>query len=54
MMHAIEGYMKQTIVGRGPGVSSATLVSCRHIMKESPEVVRRWVPEGQEALFSDW
>ncbi|KAG7163486.1 Coatomer subunit gamma-2-like [Homarus americanus] len=50
---AIERYMKQAIVDRAPGVSSAALVSCRHIMKDSPDVVKRWVSEVQEALSSD-
>lgn len=54
MMQAIDRYMKQAIVDRAPGVSSAALVSCRHILKESPEVVKRWVSEVQEALSSDW
>lgn len=54
MMQAIERYMKQAIVDRAPGVSSAALVSCRHIMKDSPDVVKRWVNEVQEALSSDW
>ncbi|XP_063610262.1 coatomer subunit gamma-2-like [Penaeus indicus] len=53
MMQAIERYMKQAIVDRAPGVSSAALVSCRHIMKDSPDVVKRWVSEVQEALSSD-
>ncbi|XP_068235109.1 coatomer subunit gamma-2-like [Palaemon carinicauda] len=53
MMQAIERYMKQAIVDRASGVSSAALVSCRHIMKESPDVVKRWVSEVQEALSSD-
>ncbi|KAK8403505.1 hypothetical protein O3P69_000520 [Scylla paramamosain] len=53
MMQAIDRYMKQAIVDRAPGVSSAALVSCRHILKESPEVVKRWVSEVQEALSSD-
>lgn len=53
MMQAIERYMKQAIVDRAPGVSSAALVSCRHIMKDSPDVVKRWVSEVQEALVSD-
>ncbi|XP_076062943.1 coat protein (coatomer) gamma isoform X3 [Oratosquilla oratoria] len=53
MMQAIERYMKQAIVDKAPGVSSAALVSCRHIMNESPDVVKRWVSEVQEALSSD-
>ncbi|KAB7496578.1 Coatomer subunit gamma-2 [Armadillidium nasatum] len=53
MMQSIERYMKQAIVDRTPGVSSAALVSCRHIMTQSPEVVKRWVSEVQEALSSD-
>ena len=53
MIQAIERYMKQAIVDKTSGVSSAALVSCRHIMKDSPEVVKRWIPEVQEALTSD-
>ena len=53
MMQAIERYMKQAIVDKAPGVSSAALVSCRHLMMQSPEVVKRWVSEVQEALSSD-
>lgn len=52
-MQSIERYMKQAIVDRTPGVSSAALVSCRHIMIQSPDVVKRWVSEVQEALSSD-
>ena len=53
MMQAIDRYMKQAIVDRTAGVSSAALVSCRHIMTQSPDVVKRWVSEVQEALSSD-
>ena len=53
MMQAIERYMKQAIVDKASGVSSAALVSCHHIMRDSPEVVKRWVSEVQEALLSD-
>lgn len=53
MLQAIERYMKQAIVDKVPSVSSAALVSSLHLMKRSPEVVRRWANEVQEAVSSD-
>uniref|UniRef100_A0A915DV57 Coatomer subunit gamma n=1 Tax=Ditylenchus dipsaci TaxID=166011 RepID=A0A915DV57_9BILA len=53
MLQAIERYMKQAIVDKVPAVSSAALVSSLHLMKKSPDVVRRWVNEVQEAVSSD-
>lgn len=68
MLQAIERYMKQVIfifyilvffnifkaiVDKVPSVSSAALVSSLHLMKKSPEVIRRWVNEVQEAVSSD-
>ncbi|GFY78140.1 coatomer subunit gamma-2 [Trichonephila inaurata madagascariensis] len=53
MLQAIERYMKQAIVDKNSSVSSAALVSSLHLMKESPEVVKRWVNEAQEAANSD-
>uniref|UniRef100_A0A914VS24 Clathrin/coatomer adaptor adaptin-like N-terminal domain-containing protein n=1 Tax=Plectus sambesii TaxID=2011161 RepID=A0A914VS24_9BILA len=53
MLQAIERYMKQAIVDKVPAVASAALVSSLHLMKRSPEVVRRWVNEVQEAVSSD-
>lgn len=53
MLQAIERYMKQAIVDKIHAVSSASLVSSLHLMKTSPEVVKRWVNEAQEAVNSD-
>lgn len=53
MLQAVERYMKQAMVDRATGVSSAALVSCRHIAQHSPDVVKRWVAEVQEAVQSD-
>lgn len=53
MLQSIERYMKQAIVDKVPGVSSAALVSSLHLSKSSQEVVKRWVNEAQEAVNSD-
>jgi coatomer subunit gamma len=53
MLQAIERYMKQAIVDKVPAVSSAALVSSLHLIKRSPEVVRRWGNEVQEAVSSE-
>lgn len=53
MLQAIERYMKQAIVDRNPGVSSAALVSSLHLTKIAGDVVKRWVNEAQEAVNSD-
>jgi len=53
MLQAIERYMKQAIVDRSAAVSSAALVSALHLMRSSPDVVKRWSNEAQEALNSD-
>ncbi|KAH8032645.1 hypothetical protein HPB51_026098 [Rhipicephalus microplus] len=53
MLQAIERYMKQAIVDKNHGVSSAALVSSLHLMFVSPDVVKRWVNEAQEAVNSD-
>lgn len=53
MLQAIERYMKQAIVDKNPGVSSAALVSSLHLTKLAPEVVKRWVNEAQEAVNND-
>lgn len=46
MLQTIERYMKQAIVDKVPAVSSAALVSSLHLIRKSPEVVRRWVIPG--------
>ncbi|KAJ8047390.1 Coatomer subunit gamma-2 [Holothuria leucospilota] len=53
MLQAIERFMKQAIVDKVPSVSSAALASSLHLMKQNPDVVRRWVNEVQEAASSD-
>ncbi|EYC22058.1 hypothetical protein Y032_0018g3689 [Ancylostoma ceylanicum] len=53
MLQTIERYMKQAIVDKNGAVSSAALVSSKHLMKKSAEVVRRWANEVQEAVSSD-
>lgn len=53
MLQAIERYMKQAIVDKNTGVSSAALVSSIHLTKLAPEVVKRWVNEAQEAVNSE-
>ncbi|TKR82477.1 hypothetical protein L596_016197 [Steinernema carpocapsae] len=50
MLQAIERYMKQAIVDKSPAVASAALVSSLHLLKQSPEVIRRWANEVQEAV----
>ena len=45
--------MKQAIVDKLSSVSSAALVSSLHLMKQGPEVVKRWVNEVQETVNSD-
>ncbi|KAH7700508.1 gamma-coatomer protein, partial [Aphelenchoides avenae] len=53
MLQAIERYMKQAIVDKVPAVASAALVSSLHMLKKSPDVIRRWANEVQEAVSSD-
>ena len=42
MMQNVERYMKQAIVDKLPSVSSAALTSSIHLMRQSPEIVKRW------------
>ncbi|XP_072181586.1 coatomer subunit gamma-2-like [Diadema setosum] len=53
MLQGIERYMKQAIVDKVSNVSSAALCSSLHLLKHSPDVVKRWVNEVQEAASSD-
>jgi len=50
MLQQVERYMKQAIVDRAPSVSSAALVSCRHIHSTAPDMVKRCVAEVAEVL----
>ena len=49
MLTNIERYLKQAIVDKQPLVASAALVAGMKLMKTSPEVVRRWVNEINQA-----
>mmetsp|Transcript_4629 Transcript_4629/g.5947 ORF Transcript_4629/g.5947 Transcript_4629/m.5947 type:complete len:950 (+) Transcript_4629:67-2916(+) len=53
MLGAIERYIKQAIVDKNTLVSSCALVSGIYLMRVSPEVVRRWTNEVQEAVQSN-
>jgi len=53
MLQSIERYIKQAIVDKLPSVSSAALVSSLHLMKQGPDVVKRWLNEVQNAASSD-
>ncbi|XP_050436420.1 coatomer subunit gamma-2 isoform X2 [Adelges cooleyi] len=55
MLQTIERYMKQAIVDKNPGISSAALVSCLHLCNSASatDVVKRSLNEIQEALNSD-
>ena len=53
MLAQVDRTIKPLIVDRNPMVSSAALVSGHLLMKDSPEIVKRWVSEVQEALVSD-
>mmetsp|Transcript_28114 Transcript_28114/g.84534 ORF Transcript_28114/g.84534 Transcript_28114/m.84534 type:complete len:657 (-) Transcript_28114:1024-2994(-) len=52
MLGAIERYIKQAIVDKNVMVASSALVAGAHLIRGSPDVVRRWVNEVQEALNS--
>ena len=49
-MQSVERDMKQAIVDPLPSVSSPALTSSTHLMRQSPEVVKRWLNEVQEAV----
>lgn len=52
MLGSVERYLKQAIVDKESYVASAAIVSGCHLMATSPEIVKRWVSEVQEALAS--
>jgi len=52
MLGAIERYLKQAIVDRNAFVASSALVAGARLFRTSPEIVRRWVNEVQEAVNS--
>lgn len=52
MLGAIERYIKQAIVDSNAFVASSALLAGSQLMHTSPEVVRRWINEVQEAINS--
>lgn len=52
MLQGIERYFKQSLVDQNPAVASAALVSSVHLMKNSHDVVKRWVNEVTQVR--DW
>lgn len=52
MLPGIERYFKQALVDTNAAVASAALVSSVHLMKDSHDVVKRWVNEVTRALDS--
>ena len=52
MLGQIERYVKQSIVDKSPFVASAALTAGIHLIRDNPDVVKRWVTEVQEATTS--
>ncbi|KAF5443962.1 hypothetical protein F2P56_036475 [Juglans regia] len=52
LLTQIERYLKQAIVDKNPVVASAALVSGIHLFQTTPEIVKRWSNEVQEAIQS--
>lgn len=52
MLASMERFIKQAIVDRNSFVSSSALIAGEHLFNHSPEVVKRWSNEVQEALSS--
>eukprot|EP01125_Pyxidicula_operculata_P013280 TRINITY_DN4391_c0_g1_i1.p2 TRINITY_DN4391_c0_g1~~TRINITY_DN4391_c0_g1_i1.p2 ORF type:complete len:805 (-),score=190.65 TRINITY_DN4391_c0_g1_i1:2803-5217(-) len=52
MLSQMERYLKQAIVDKEPYVASSALVAGVHLFEQSPDVIKRWVTEVQEALNS--
>eukprot|EP00245_Coleochaete_scutata_P011586 TRINITY_DN4319_c0_g2_i1.p1 TRINITY_DN4319_c0_g2~~TRINITY_DN4319_c0_g2_i1.p1 ORF type:complete len:907 (-),score=212.04 TRINITY_DN4319_c0_g2_i1:451-3171(-) len=52
LLGQIERYLKQAVVDKNPVVSSAALVSGVHLLQTSPDIVKRWSNEVQEAVQS--
>lgn len=49
MLNQVERYIKSSIIDKDPYVASSALVSSYHLMRNSPDIVKRWVSEIQEA-----
>lgn len=52
MLGAIERYVKQAIVDKNSLVASSALMSGIFLMQHSPDIVKRWVNEVQEAVHN--
>ncbi len=52
MLAQVERYLKQAVVVKEAYVASAALVSGLHLMRLSPDIIKRWVNEVQQALSS--
>lgn len=52
MLQGIERFFKQALTDKSAAVTSAALVSSLHLMKDSHDVVKRWVNEVTQALAS--
>lgn len=52
LLGQIERYLKQAIVDKNPVVASAALVSGIHLLQTTPDIVKRWSNEVQEAIQS--
>ena len=52
MLAQIERLLKQAVVVKEPYVASAAIVSGLHLIRASPDIIKRWVNEVQQALAS--
>ena len=52
LLQQVERYFKQAIVDKAPVVASAALVSGLHMLRENPDIVKRWSSEVQDAVQS--
>ncbi|KAK3240866.1 hypothetical protein CYMTET_49332 [Cymbomonas tetramitiformis] len=52
LLSQVERYLKQAVVDKNSVVASAALVSGMHLLQGSPEIVKRWSNEVQEAVQS--
>jgi coatomer protein complex subunit gamma len=50
MVGGIERFLRQALVDRNPHIVASTLVAGHTLLKENPEIVKRWTNEIQEGL----
>ena len=50
MVQQMERFLKQAIVDKSPFIMASALCASQHLFLSSPEVVKRWLNEIQEAL----